>query len=201
MYARPLEDKTKVPTVLSGKIAYEGREIDRPDVNCIPKGATVTLTALLPDGETDTGKWAWDDDPACTSSTRDIVLDTSRTFRVHYTNEKGVSNTQLFALHVEGEGWTGNFTPYYKMNGTTGTDTLIYVKKYDDLTFGMEYIDTPVREWKWEKSTNGQNWNALSHNENLMTLPSVSSNAYYRVTMTNQAGADYNKRSAWRYRK
>ena len=53
----------------------------------------------------------------------------------------------------------------------------------------MEYIDTPVREWKWEKSTNGQNWNALSHNENLMTLPSVSSNAYYRVTMTNQAGA------------
>ena len=108
---------------------------------------------------------------------------------MHYTNEKGVSNTQLFALHVEGEGWTGNFTPYYKMNGTTGTDTLIYVKKYDELTFGMEYIDTPVREWKWEKSTNGQNWNALSHNENLMTQPSVSSNAYYRVTMTNQAGA------------
>ena len=185
----PLEDKTKVPTVLNGKITYEGREIDRPDVNCIPKGATVTLTALLPDGETDTGKWAWDDEPACTSATRDIVLDTSRTFRVHYTNEKGVSNTQLFALHVEGEGWTGNFTPYYKANGTTGTDTLIYVRKYDELTLGMEYIDTPVREWKWEKSTNGQNWNALGHNENLMTLPSVSSNAYYRVTMTNQAGA------------
>ena len=189
----PLEDKSKVPTILSGKIAYDGREIDRPDVNCIPKGSVVVLTALLPEGEADTGLWTWDDNPECASPTRTVTLDASKTFRVHYTNAQGVANTQLFALHVEGEGWAGSLSPYYKMEGGTGTDTLVYVKKNKELTIGVEYADTPVREWKWDKSVNGKTWSSLGNASASMTFASVSSNAYYRVTMVNQAGVRLSK--------
>ena len=73
----PLEDETLVPTVLKGSIEYGGEALDRTLLNAVPRGAKVTLKVALPEGETDTGKWAWDDDASCISAEREVEMDTS----------------------------------------------------------------------------------------------------------------------------
>lgn len=184
----PLTDKTAVPTPLDGEVSYGGETYARPGVNCIPRGSVVKLRAFLQSGEEGTGQWSWDDDPECKSNEREITLNTSGLYRVHYVNEKGVKSTQLFSLHVEGEGWSGPYSLYSKVNGVEGSDSIVYVKKYGDVTVGLDYTATLVRSWKWEKSNNGRTWNTMGDTGSQISLNGVTSDAYYRVTMTNRAG-------------
>ena len=187
----PLTDLDKVPVVLTPSIEYAGKVSQRSGMNCIAKGSTVKLSVALPADVTDTGNWTWDDEPACVTSEREIILNSSEVLRVRYTNDKGAVSTQMFSLHVEGEGWVGAYTPYYKLNMVTGKDTVIYMKKYDDITIGIDYSasSVTVREWIWERSTSGTTWSKMDNNSRLLNLTSVSSNSYYRVTMINKAGA------------
>ena len=184
----PLTDPDKVIMVLTPEIEYEGKVSQRSGMNCIEKGSMVKLIVNLPEGTTDTGNWSWDDDATCTTPIREIVLDTSKVLRARYTNDKGVVSTQMFSLHVEGESWVGPYKPYSKTNFVVGSDTLVYVKKFDELTIGLEYSAPSVREWVWEKSTSGTTWSKLSNTDRLLTISSVSSNVYYRVTMVTKAG-------------
>lgn len=185
----PLENKTLVPSVLKGSVEYGGNVVERNDVNCIPRGTTVRLTASLRDGEEAGGKWAWDDDDACTSGVREVVLDTTRIYRVRYTNARGVVSTQMFALHVEGDGRVVACEPYCKIEGVVSNDTAVYVKKNGKLSIGLSHSGASVREWIWERSTNGERWNKMSHRSGIIEIPSVSSGAYYRVTLVHKSGA------------
>ena len=189
----PLADKTMVPSILDASVEYDGNVVARNLVNNIPGGTVVTLKAALRNGGADTGRWTWDDDPSCTSPVREVVLDTSSVFRVRYVNEKGVESTQMFALQVEGDFEILPCTPYNKVDGVEGSDTLIYVQKNKKLTLGLQYPGAGVREWKWERSTNGERWSKLSNSTGLLELPAVTSGAYYRVTLVHKSGAEYSQ--------
>lgn len=185
----PLEDETLVPTVLKGSIEYGGEALDRTLLNAVPRGAKVTLKVALPEGETDTGKWAWDDDASCISAEREVEMDTSFVYRVRYTNSAGVVSTQMFSIQVAGEAYVRDCTPYCKYAYRESQDTLIYVKKNESVILGMDYGGWHVRSWRWEKSTNGENWSKLNNaTTNRFELASVASSAYYRVTMEHKSG-------------
>ena len=182
----PLEDETLVPTVLKGSIEYGGEALDRTLLNAVPRGAKVTLKVALPEGETDTGKWAWDDDASCISAEREVEMDTSFVYRVRYTNSAGVVSTQMFSIQVAGEAYVRDCTPYCKYAYRESQDTLIYVKKNESVILGMDYGGWHVRSWRWEKSTNGEKLNNATTNR--FELASVASSAYYRVTMEHKSG-------------
>ena len=185
----PLEDKTLVPTVLKGSIGYDGEALDRTLLNAVPRGAKVTLKVALPDGETDTGKWSWDDDASCTSAEREVEADTSFVYRVRYTNAAGVVSTQMFSIQVAGEAYVRDCTPYCKYAYRESQDTLIYVKKNESVILGMDYGGWHVKSWRWEKSTNGERWSKLNNaTTNRFELASGASSAYYRVTMEHKSG-------------
>lgn len=185
----PLEDKTCVPTALGGSLQYGDVVTTRTEVNNIDKGTTVKITVTLPEGEVNTGKWSWDDDPSCTTPEREVVLGTSTLYRVRYVNAKGVESSRMYSLHVEGEGCISAYTPYCKMDGVESADTMIYVKKNGSVILGLNGSSSNVREWKWERSSDGKTWSKMSGSSSRLTLSSVSSAYYYRVTMTHRSGA------------
>ena len=186
----PLTDKTKVPTILGGMVQYGGKTSTRTELSNIPKGSQMKITVVLPEGEEDTGKWSWDDDASCTSNERELTLETSRVFPVRYVNSQGVECTRMYSFHVEGEGTPeGVFTVYAKTDGVESSDTLIYVKKYSNLTFGISYDGFKVREWKWERSTDGKKWSTLKNTTPTIDLTNVATGYYYRVTMIHRSGA------------
>ena len=178
-----------MPTVLNGSIGYDGEALDRTLLNAVPRGAKVTLKVALPDGETDTGKWSWDDDASCTSAEREVEADTSFVYRVRYTNAAGVVSTQMFSIQVAGEAYVRDCTPYCKYAYRESQDTLIYVKKNESVILGMDYGGWHVKSWRWEKSTNGERWSKLNNaTTNRFELASGASSAYYRVTMEHKSG-------------
>ena len=185
----PLEDKALAPTILGGTLQYDNVSTTRTEVMNIPRGTTVKISVILPEDEMDTGKWSWDDDASCTGSERELVLDSSCMYRVRYVNSRGVESTRMYSLHVEGEGRVSSCTPFCKVEGVESSDTMVYVKKYGKLVLGLTYSGANVREWIWEKSTNGAKWSEMGNNSNLLELPSVASNAYYRVTLVHKSGA------------
>ena len=186
----PLTDKTKVPTKLGGTVQYNGVSTTRTEVSNIPKGSQMKITVILPEDEEDTGKWSWDDDPTCKSNERELTLETSSVIRVRYINSKGVECTRMYSLHVEGEGTPEGYADVYaKVNSVEIHDSVIYAKKYANVILGMNYDGFTIREWKWERSTDGKRWTDLRTNCNLLEIESVAKTYYYRVTMTHPSGA------------
>lgn len=186
----PLTDKTKVPTILGGTVQYGSVTSTRTELSNIPKDSQVKITVTLPEGEEDTGKWSWDGDASCTGNERELTLETSSVLRVRYVNSHGVECTRMYSLHVEGEGTPeGTATVYAKTDGVESHDSLVYVKKYSSLTLGLEYDGFKIREWKWERSSDGERWTNLKNNSNMLEVKSVANAYYYRVTMTHKSGA------------
>ena len=189
----PLEDKEAVPTALGGSLQYDGLSTTRTELVNLPKGETIKILVTLPDGEEDTGNWSWDDDPSCKSPEREFTLDTTGVYRVRYINAKGVESTRMYSLQVEGDGYVTPCTPYYKVGSVEGNDTLIYVERNSSLTFGLNDYGPSVRGWVWERSSDGESWGTINNTTNMLTLPSVSSNYYYRVSMVHKSGARYSQ--------
>lgn len=160
------------------------------ELSNIVRGSTVRLCPTIMDGSADTGLWKWDDDTTCTTRERELTLANSRIVRVRYQNASGAVSTQMFCLHVEGEGWLGEGKPYYVRDFATIYDSVLYVKKYSNVTLGLHYKQmASVRSWKWEKkSLSGSVWNVLSNTSSTLDLTNVSVGSFYRVTLTNLAG-------------
>ena len=78
---------------------------------------------------------------------------------------------------------------YAKVNSVEIHDSVIYAKKYANVILGMNYDGFTIREWKWERSTDGKRWTDLRTNCNLLEIESVAKTYYYRVTMTHPSGA------------
>ena len=116
------------PTVLYPVITINGSETHHVGfASKIAKGASVTLTANLQNGESNTGNWIWDD--GTTGKTRTITATKSGVYTVTYTNSKGVKSRQSFSLAVYGEGVTGtlkhDFTKYNEVTTLTDNATLL----------------------------------------------------------------------------
>lgn len=101
-------EKTK-PTVLSPEIVQDGTVRPYAEMKEVKKGTPLTLRAVLPDGETDTGNWEWED--GMKGASRDITADASGVYRLFYTNTQGVKSVQMFCISVYGEGIRATLTP------------------------------------------------------------------------------------------
>ena len=183
--------KVAIVTPLGGRMAYGGVTYEKTNLANVPKNTNVTLTAYVC-GDDDKGSWTWEDDPSITSPTREVALQQeSRVLRAIYTNSQGVKSKQMFCIHIDGDGWVGTATPYYKYNGKEYADTLIYVAKYSELILGMKYSGLRTKAWRWERSTNGgASWSKLSGKSSEYTQSSVTADGLYRVTMTDVAGVE-----------
>lgn len=102
-------EKTK-PTVLSPEIVQDGTVRPYAEMKEVKKGTPLTLRAVLPDGETDTGNWEWED--GMKGASRDITADASGVYRLFYTNTQGVKSVQMFCISVYGEGIRATLTPW-----------------------------------------------------------------------------------------
>lgn len=68
---------------------------------CLPKGKTLRLMPILPDGEEDTGMWQWNTG----ETTREITVTTgwSYIYRVTYTNARGIRSQLAFSIATTDE--------------------------------------------------------------------------------------------------
>lgn len=103
---------------------------------CLPKGKTVKLMPQLPEGETDSGNWLW----STGETTRDITVatDSSRIYRVVYTNTQGVKSEQMFAIAVDGDCQPSAVTPSMVYGSTTLNDTTITILYGESLTLKLD---------------------------------------------------------------
>lgn len=103
------------PTELGARITYGRQTAEQSNLGgltntyqttalakrAVAAGTALTLTPLLPEGETDTGNWLWDTG----ETTRELTLtaERSRIYRVTYTNRHGVKSQQAFSIAVQGD--------------------------------------------------------------------------------------------------
>lgn len=106
---------------------------------CVPAGTSITLSALLPDGEENTGQWQWSTGAATPSIT--ITADHSQLYRVSYVNSRGVKSEQLFAIAVEGDNTPSAVTASIKIGNETLNDTVATVFYGQRLTLSISGSD------------------------------------------------------------
>ena len=147
----------EVPTILFPQIASATETRNYAEISSVEPGTVLTLSVSLPDGETDTGNWRWED--GATGSQRQITADHSGLYRVTYTNAKGVESTQMFSVAVRGEGIRSSFTATAVYNGQTiacsdTTDILMGVGRTVSLSTAYSnwnYIESEI--WYDENGT------------------------------------------------
>lgn len=158
----------KVPTELKGKIEYDGKTIDNNELGAIkntykvdknkalPKGKTLTLKPLLPEGEEDTGNWKWNTG----ETTRDITVTTDKSYayRATYTNKNGIESLQVFTIAVnEDANPMTKVNGYITYNGEEYTDSVtVYYGETANLTLQGpdKYVVWGSYEWDNGATTN-----------------------------------------------
>jgi len=137
---------------------------------CLPKGRTITLCPLLPQGENDSGLWHWNTGETTRNIT--ITTDSSYIYRVTYTNSKGINSQLAFFLAVAEDNIPTNLTPYCN---DTQIDTLT-------ILYGGEATlrATPSCGWGTIKWSSGQTTETI-------TISKLTSSRQYTATYTNQA--------------
>ena len=119
------------PTELMPEISYGGKTYQRNDAGglvntyqttaeasrALAKGTVVTMRALLPSGESDTGLWQW----STGETTRSISVEANRSqiYRVSYTNANGVKSEQCFSIAVQGDCREAIVMPHITVDGVT----------------------------------------------------------------------------------
>ncbi len=111
----------EVPTLLFPQIASASETRDYAEIRNVAPGTVLTLSASLPEGESDTGNWRWED--GATGSQRQVTVEHSGIYRVTYTNSKGVESTQMFSIAMRGEGLKATLTATVTCNGTVSDGT------------------------------------------------------------------------------
>ena len=141
----------------------------------VPTGQTVTLEALLPDGESDTGLWQWETGETTKSIT--VSTDQSHVYRVTYTNQNGVQSQQCFSIAATGDCL---YTP--------ATQTITVDGNYVGSTEAEVNFGTAVT--LTVQPTNGVGTYQWSNGEttNVITLPNVCNERDIYCVFTNYGG-------------
>lgn len=128
------------PTILSPEIKTGGETRPYAEMKNVAKGTQMTLSAVLPDGEENTGKWEWED--GVSGQSRDITANTSGIYRVHYTNTRGVTSTQMFCISVTGEGIRATLTPWVEYDEVRMPNTSTFsAVSGRTVTLGADYAN------------------------------------------------------------
>ena len=137
----------EMPTILFPQIASPTEETrNYAEISQVESGTVLTLAVKLPEGETDTGNWRWED--GATGSQRQITADHSGIYRVTYTNSNGVESTQMFSIAVRGEGIQGTLVATVTCNGLV-TDGSQPVEIGDD---NKAFFTTAYANWNYIES-------------------------------------------------
>ena len=102
-------------------------------------GAVLTLSATLPEGESNTGKWTWDDGAA--GQQRQVTAEHSGIYRLTYTNTHGIESTQMFSVSVRGEGIKGTLSSTAVYNGQVVEGSEVLMGKGRSLTVSTSYAN------------------------------------------------------------
>ena len=139
----------KVPTILFPVITINGSTVrEYAEYKDIEPGTVVMLSANLPEGESDSGKWEWED--GVSGNNRQLTVDHSGLYRLYYTNSHGVRSVQLFSLSVRGEGIRGTLSHTVTYNGETSTATEVSMGVGRSLTMTTAYTNwNYIESEKW----------------------------------------------------
>lgn len=149
---RPKVTAQQAPTSLKTEIIYKGKTYKQGELNNVTKGETLELIPILPDGESDTGNWLWSDGE--TTKNIEIEANTSKLYRVKYTNSNGVEGVQLFSIHVDGEGAKDKLTPVIDAEGDVTYETSKIVKQNSQVRLEV-WSQLRYAQYQWEDgSTN-----------------------------------------------
>lgn len=168
----------------------EGEISPFPEMSCITSGSVVKLLPTIVDGSTDTGLWEWEDNPAIVTREREIVIDTTKILRVHYTNAKGGRSTQLFVLHREGDGMMPTTTPYSKVGDVySETPTICRASSGQTVSLGITTKVGLFRSFKWERrKKSSDEWTAAGTGVEVV-VSNINDSWTYRLTATSLSGA------------
>ena len=139
----------KVPTILFPVITINGNTVrEYAEYKDIEPGTVVMLSANLPEGESDSGKWEWED--GVSGNNRQLTVDHSGLYRLYYTNSHGVRSVQLFSLSVRGEGIRGTLSHTVTYNGETNSATEVSMGVGRSLTMTTAYTNwNYIESEKW----------------------------------------------------
>lgn len=147
---RPKVGPEQAPVSMKTLMFYDGIEYKRGELSNVEPGSTVRLIPVLPDEETDTGNWEWESGE--TTRELEVVADESKLYRVYYVNERGVRSTQLFSIHVRGEGQEDRFTPVVRFNGKTIHEFVVEVPQYTEVSLEA-WSRMGYGTWRWENGS------------------------------------------------
>ena len=178
---------TKTPTPLAAQMTYDEKTIDgnelgglkndyvtRPTQALAP-GTVVTLTALLPKDEQDTGNWKWDTGE--TTNTITITANESRAYRVSYTNAAGITSEQLFTIAVAGSCNAPKLTPEITIDGKT----------YESASIAVDYGKSVKLSVASSEGYGYFLWDNGKKTQSII-LDAVASNRDVNVVFTNSGG-------------
>jgi hypothetical protein len=150
--------------------------LQRGELIGVERGSTIRFIPSVPDEEENTGNWLWD--TGSTSKDLVIVADSSRLYRVTYTNSRGVKSSQLFSVAVLGDCWPDRTTFSIRYESQLYRDTTITVKQ-----FSRVQLEVGTSSWrstyKWHTGETGA-----------ILIPEVANaDTLYSVECINQGGA------------
>ncbi len=187
MNTRPFATEETIPTELKPQIEVDGQTLQQADLGglknhwrnsgtqTVEPGTAMVLTALLPDGEEDTGEWLWNTGE--TSRSISITAYRSYVYRVCYTNRKGVKSYQSFAIAVTGDCMPSALNTSLTVGDTSDnsiSQTLFYGEKAT--VFASTYAG-------WDSTVWDDGSNTAS-----TEIPALASKRTVQAIVTNQGG-------------
>ena len=154
----------------------------RPDNQVtVPKGKTIKLTAVLPAGETNTGKWQWNTGQKTQSIT--VNTDKSYAYRVTYTNKNGVTSEQLFTIAVEGDCLPSTATQTIKVGDETVGEDAVTVEQGTSVVLTIAPRLGYYGSFKW---STGKEESSVATSS--ITLDNITKSTVVTVTFTCEGG-------------
>ena len=139
MYSDRPVTAEQTPTILFPVIAGKTETRKYAEIRDVESGAVLTLSATLPEGESNTGKWTWDDGAA--GQQRQVTAEHSGIYRLTYTNTHGIESTQMFSVSVRGEGIKGTLSSTAVYNGQVVEGSEVLMGKGRSLTVSTSYAN------------------------------------------------------------
>ncbi len=151
-----------VPTLLSPVIITPTQTLQQAELGgltntystnnntCVAPGTALTLSPRLPDGEADTGQWAWNTG----EQTREIsiVADRSYIYRATYTNSHGVKSEVAFSIAVAGDCYESTLTGTATLGDVSYPLDSVHVFFNDEVVLAASSRDG-FGTYRWDNAT------------------------------------------------